>query len=199
MIIAVTGNTGSGKSSLTDLFVRWGGKRIDADRIGRDVWENDRDAGKRIARELGPEVLGPDGKVDRRLLGRAVFADPEELAAFDRIVQPVLKRRIARMLAEAAEENDTIWVLDAALLFEWEMEESVDRVVVVAAGAGLRARRIADRHGISAAEARNRIDRQTDEAEKIRRADHVVMNEGTREELEEKARALWKEITSPAR
>ncbi len=199
MIIAVTGNTGSGKSSLADLFVRWGGKRIDADRIGRDVWEKDRNIGERIVRELGPEITGPNGRVDRRLLGRAVFADPEKLAAFDRIVQPILRRRITRLLAEATEKNDTIWVLDAALLFEWELEESVDRVVVVAAGAEPRARRIAARHGISTAEARNRIERQTDEAEKIRRADHVVMNEGTREELEEKARVLWKKITSPAR
>ncbi|MFH1681137.1 MAG: dephospho-CoA kinase [Candidatus Eisenbacteria bacterium] len=199
MIVAVTGNMGSGKTTVAGLFVRWGANRIDADRIGREVWETDPQTAGRIVEALGPSVRGADGSLNRRLLGEAVFGDPEKLRVFDSIVQPILIERIRAEIRKAKRERGTAWVLDAALLFEWGIEGEVDRVVTVTAPAKSRAERIARRHGLSLTEALRRIESQADEAGKARRSHFVIENGGSRADLEERARAVWSTIRAEAR
>lgn len=194
MIVAVTGNTGSGKTALVDRLVALGGRRIDADAIGRAVWEEDRFVRSDLARALGPAVLGDDGDVDRGRLGEVVFGDRAKLAAFDRIVQPRLRERIDAEIARAARDSERVWILDAALLFEWGLEGAVDLVVVVTAPAAKRAARIAARHGLAPDEAAARVASQMDESKKARRADRVVENDGSLEDLDREAGALWKAI-----
>ncbi|MFH1278361.1 MAG: dephospho-CoA kinase [Candidatus Eisenbacteria bacterium] len=194
MIVAVTGNTGSGKTEVAERFVRWGGRLIDADRIGRAVWEEDPLVRSEIVRELGADVVGADGEIDRARLGAAVFGDPRKLAAFDRIVQPRLRARMADEILRARREPETTWVLDAALLFEWGLEGQVDLVVAVTAPEEIRAARIAGRHGLSAEESNRRVASQSREGEKARRADRVIVNDGSLRDLDKKARALWDEI-----
>ena len=195
MIVGVTGNTGGGKTTVAELFVRWGkGRRIDADRIGREVWEKDRAVRERIAAALGPGVIGPEGEVDRFLLGRIVFGDREKMGVFDRIVQPLLRERIAAAIDGARAEGGAFAVLDAALLFEWGFEEKVDRTVAVIARPDIRARRVAERHGIELDEAIRRVESQEKESGKAARADFVIDNNGDRKELEWKARRVWDAI-----
>ena len=196
MIVAVTGNTGSGKSVVADLFACWGARKIDADRMGREVWETDPEVRARIARVLGPSVLGPGGFPDRGLLAKAVFGDPAKLEAFDAIVQPILKEKVRSAIREARAEEGAVWVLDAALLFEWGIGRDVDRIVAVVSPSDTRAARIAERHGIPAEEAAARVRSQTDEREKARRAHFVIENTGTLDDLEARARAVWDAIRS---
>jgi len=192
VIVAVTGNTGSGKSTVAALFEGWGGRRVDADRIGKEVWREDRALQEKIAGALGPGVTTPGGAVDTKLLGKAVFGDPEKLRLFDAIVQPVLRARIAAELEKARTEAGAVTVLDAALLFEWGLEGSVDYVVVVVAGEEERARRISERHGLTRDEALRRVRSQRSEAEKARRADYVIENNRSLAELEERAGEVWR-------
>lgn len=194
MIVAVTGNTGSGKTEVAKRFVRWGARLVDADRIGRAVWEEDPLVRSEIVRELGGEVVNAAGEIDRARLGAAVFGDPDKLARFDRIVQPRLRARMADEILRARAEPGTVWVIDAALLFEWGLEGQVDVVVAVTAPPELRAARIAFRHGLSEEESARRVAGQSEEEEKARRADRVIVNDGSLENLERKARALWDEI-----
>ncbi|RPJ43416.1 MAG: dephospho-CoA kinase [Candidatus Latescibacterota bacterium] len=194
MIVAVTGNMGSGKSEVAALFAAWGARRIDADRIGRGVWQNDPAVRARIVSALGPETAGPDGELDRARLGRAVFGDAVKRGAFDSIVQPILKEKIREEIRRARGVPDAVWVLDAALLFEWGMEGEVDRIVFVAAPADLRAERIAARHRLGREEAVARVASQGGDEEKRRRSHHVIVNEGSHRDLEERARAAWVEI-----
>jgi dephospho-CoA kinase len=198
VIAAVTGNMGSGKTSVAELFARWGAKRIDADRIGREVWETDAEVAARIVTALGPSVARPDGSLDRRLLGEAVFGDPEKLRLFDRIVQPILLRKIRTEIRKARGEPRAVYVLDAALLYEWGIEEEVDRVVAVIAPPETRAKRIARRHGISEEEALRRAACQMNEEEKARRSDFVIENDGTPADLEERAREVWRALQREA-
>ena len=194
MIVAITGVTGSGKSTVARLFEEWGGERIDADAIGREVWEKDGAVRERITAVLGPEILDADGEVDRARLGAFVFGDRDAHDAFDRVVQPILKERIEKELDRASEADERIWILDAALLFEWGVEDKVDRIVAVTAPEELRAARIARRHGLSPADARNRVKSQTSESRKAERSDYVIENDATKDALEKRARAVWVSI-----
>lgn len=168
---------------------------IDADEVGRSVWQEDPEMQARIVDLFGDEVRAPDGKVDRKKLGKVVFSRPENLDAFDRIVQPILSERIARLLRDARREGGT-WVLDAALLFEWGHRDLVDTVVAVVCAPDIRAARIARRDGIPHGSALDRIRSQEDEEAKARAADIVVRNEGTRDDLEEKSRGVWNTLLS---
>ncbi len=194
MIVAVTGNTGAGKTIVAGLFAEWGAETIDADSIGRDVWQSDRAIQRQIAVTLGEEVLGANGGVNRRSLGRVVFSDLAKLEAFDRIVQPALRARIASILKEARASAGKIHVLDAALLFEWGLEKRVDLVVAVVADPSVRAERIARRDGRPPNEAVDRVKSQTDEAAGAARADVIIENNGTRNDLERKARQVWNDL-----
>jgi dephospho-CoA kinase len=198
LIVAVTGNTGSGKSTVAGLFALWGGRRIDADRIGKEVWQDDRELQEEIIGALGREIIGPRGSIDAKLLGHAVFGDAEKLRRFDQIVQPRLRARISRELEEAEQKPGVITVLDAALLFEWGLEERVDHVVVVVAREEERLRRVSERQGLSPAEALHRVRSQTSEEEKAKRADTVIENDGSLAELEERAARVWEAIVGSA-
>ncbi len=198
MILAVTGNTGSGKSAVAALFEEWGAKRIDADEIGRAVWQDDPAMQNEIIDLFGDKVCAPDGNIDRKQLGQIVFSGEEKLRAFDRIVQPVLREQIARLLRDARQEGGE-WVLDAALLFEWGHRDLVDRVIAVVCAPELRAERIAARDGISMECALDRVRSQEDEDEKARRADILIRNEGTLEELEVETRGVWHTLLSEKR
>ena len=195
MIVAVTGNTGGGKTTVARLFEEWGAIRIDADELGRDVWQKNRSLQEKIVEAFGPGVTGEDGLVERKQLGRFVFADRGRLATFDAIIQPVLRERIGALLDKAAASGGT-WVLDAALLFEWGHADKVDRIVAVLADPGKRADRIAERDGIGRPNAESRVRVQQDEEAKAERADYVLRNDGTLEDLEAEARKIWNLILS---
>ncbi len=195
VVIAVTGNTGGGKSAVTAHFARWGADVIDADAVGRSIWQRDADIRARIIAAFGEEVTGDDGEVDRKKLGGVVFSSRDKLARFDAIIQPALRREIARLLEEAR-RREPVTVLDGALLFEWDLSHLADRVIVVTAPREVRAARIVTRDGISIKEARERLRLQTPEEKKAGRADFVIRNDGTPEELARESRAVWERIVS---
>ncbi len=194
MIIGITGNTGSGKSTLARMFAEWGGTLVDADEIGRSVWQNDAGLQRAIVDTFGDSVLGSDGKVDRRQLGRTVFSSRENLVKLDRLLAEPLRSAIERALREAEERSPGPVVLDAALLFDWGYQKRVDVVVLILAPPGTRRARIRTRDSLDEQGARDRIDRQSDLDARIEEADHVIDNDGTLDDLEQKARAVWESI-----
>ncbi|NNE07316.1 MAG: dephospho-CoA kinase [Gemmatimonadetes bacterium] len=195
MIVGITGNTGSGKSTLARIFAEWGGTLVDADEIGRSVWQNDPGLQRTIASAFGDAVLGPDGKIDRRRLGHVVFSAPDNLAMLDRILAEPLRSAIERALRDAEERSPGPVVLDAALLFDWGYQERVDVVVLILAAADTRHARIRTRDSLDERGARDRIARQSDLDARMEEADHVIENDGTLDELKLRAREVWESIT----
>jgi dephospho-CoA kinase len=143
-----------------------------------------------IVRAFGPEVLGPDGELDRPRMAARVFADPEARARLEAIVHPAVRRAVVAETARLAAEGHDLAVYDVPLLFETGLDRDVDCVLVVYAPREVQRERLVGRDGLGAAEAEARLDAQMPIEEKARRADVVVTNEGDVAALREKAGPL---------
>jgi dephospho-CoA kinase len=192
LLAGLTGSIATGKSTVSRMFAHLGARVIDADLLAREVVMPGQPAYARIVEEFGPQVVQEDGSLDRKALGAVVFADAASLKRLEEITHPAIgarQQRILSVLDEEAFEGVVIW--DAALLFEGGGVAKMDRVVVVYADPETERRRLMERDGLSAADARARIASQMPVAEKAKLADHVIDNSGAREETERQVRAVY--------
>jgi dephospho-CoA kinase len=183
LTIGLTGTLGCGKSTVVDLLRRAGESRwpppavvvIDADALARQAVEPGQPALAEIARQFGPEFIGPDGRLLRRELGRVVFADRSALARLEAIVHPRVRRAELEQMRAAA--GHRLIVLDVPLLYEAGMQGLVARVVVVTVGEAQRFARLR-RRGMTEAEIVARLGMQWSQARKAALADAVIDNSG---------------------
>ena len=181
-VVGLTGAVAAGKSTVAALLAERGGRVIDVDGLGREVLD-DVDVRDEVAAWLGGGVLHEDGSLDRAALASRVFDDEAALRRLEGIVHPRVRARLAARLPEARAAGSPFVVLDVALLFESGLERLCDVVVVVHAGAGMRRARAAAARGWSDEQTEARERRQLPAGEKRRRADHVILNDGTEAEL----------------
>ena len=196
--VALTGNIAAGKSAVADLFRRWGATVIDADEITREVQAPGSPVMRDISARFGEAVVRPDGSLDRPSLRRQVMADPEALAALNRIVHPAVHARRAELMAEAASRGDRLVVSDIPLLFEAADPREFDAVVLVDAPEETRLARLMEHRGLEWDEARRMIEAQMPSREKRARSDYVIENDGDRAALERAAKAVWLALRSRA-
>lgn len=191
MVIGVTGGLGSGKTSVCRLFEAHGARVIEADRTGREVVE-DPDVLEALIVAFGEDIVDDSGRLNRRRLGQRAFADAASNERLNRIVWPPLVRKLrADVEAALRERPDRPVVVDAALLMEWGDLSWLDALVVVTAGEQVRKARMMGRMGLSEEEVEARMRAQLPEEEKVRRADHVILNDGTEEDLRARASEVW--------
>lgn len=194
LVVGLTGGIGSGKSSFAALLAERGAQVIDADELGRDALRPGRPAWHKVVSQFGEEVLAASSlDVDRKRLASIVFNDANKLAALNAIVHPVIFDGIATAL-DSLRHTDEIVVLDAALIFETGLDRATDVVVAVVSAEEERARRLRLTRGMSSRDARARMDAQMDPDELESRADIVVHNDSTLEELARKAGEVFKEL-----
>jgi dephospho-CoA kinase len=194
MTIGVTGEIGAGKTTLARLFEEWGAELVSGDRIGWELLEPGEPIHRELVERYGDEILRDGGEIDREKLGKAVFSSSHQLKEFNTIVHPELLRRLRKRM-EAAGRRSTIVVVDAALIVEWQIEGEFDKLIVVIADEKERISRLRDSGRLSDEDVRNRSAAQLDRAEKVKRADWVVENSGTADELRAKAQKIWAEVT----
>jgi dephospho-CoA kinase len=178
--VVVTGGIGSGKSEVTRLFDELGAVVIDADVLAREVVAAGTPGLEEIVRTFGPDLVGPDGELDRPAMGRRVFADPTARTQLEAIIHPRVRQRGGEIEAEAPE--DAVVVHDIPLLVETAQADRFDAVVVVDVPEELQVQRLADR-GMDEEDARSRIRAQASREERLAVADYVIDNTGTREDL----------------
>ncbi|MFL6267755.1 MAG: dephospho-CoA kinase, partial [Actinomycetes bacterium] len=169
-----------------------GAEVIDADHIARQVVMPGTPAWCKIREHFGPGVLHPDGQLDRQALADIVFADTSKLALLNEITHPAIFARIADRL-EAHHGQDVVVVLDAALLIEAGLAEGVDVVVVVHSPREIQVERLAAK-GVGQTDARNRIASQLEPEKRLARADIVIDNGGSLEDLGRRVDKLWEEL-----
>src|SRR5690606_10622286 len=191
LLVGLTGNIASGKSTVARLLQERGADLIDADVLAREAVSPGSPALDRIAERFGDAVLHPDGTLDRAALRHRVFSDHDELEALNAIVHPEVQRLREEQLEEARERGERIVVSDIPLLFERGLANEFDVGVLVDAPRPLRLERLVRDRALHEAEAMQMIAAQMPAELKRARADHVIENDGTLDELVTRVDELW--------
>ena len=194
-LLGLTGNIACGKSTVLRQLQSLGAHTIDADALIHVILRKGGPAYWPVVSEFGPGILDADGEVDRRALGRIVFADPERLRTLERIEHPIVRRVIDDEIAEAAEP---VVALDAIKLIELSWADKCDAVWAVTCTREQQLERLMRTRGYSREEAEGRIDAQAAQEEKVARADVVIDNAGTLEETRGQVAAAWEAFISSA-
>lgn len=184
MRIGLTGGIGCGKTAASACFGRQGFQVICADRLAHATLL-DPAVVRDIQARWGDEVLLENGLPDRDLIAERVFSEPAELRWLESRIHP----RIRREWQEATKDGSRDWVVDVPLLFEKGWQGDFDLTVAVVSKPQLQVQRLLDR-GWSRSQIQARLAAQLPMEEKARRADHVLVNDGTLEQLEEQVTAL---------
>lgn len=198
ILIGLTGNIASGKSEVAKMLADRGATLIDADVLSREAVEPDTQALRDIVKRWGKEVLRSDGSLNRDALRQIVFADQLELDALNRIVHPGVTRLRDREIAEARERGDRLVVCVIPLLFERNLVEEFDVIIVVDAPRPLRLERLVATRGLEETDAMNMIAAQMPAELKRARADFVIENTGSIDDLERDVDALWSSLQRDA-
>jgi dephospho-CoA kinase len=177
--IGLTGGIACGKSTLAEGLLARGWHVIDTDRIAREVTAPGEPAWKNIVDAFGPSILQPDKSIDRKVLGRLVFADPSLRAKLNEITHPAIRSVWQGELEERIRTHPTqALVVMIPLLFECELERLFSAIWCVGASRAAQLRRLAER-GLTAEEAGQRLASQMPVAEKMARATVAFWGEGT--------------------
>ncbi len=188
-VIGVTGGTGSGKTTVIRLLEKKGALALDCDQIYHELLERSEPMLREL-RERFPDAFF-DGKLDRKALGAAVFASPEELAALNAVTHRYVGREVSRRLDEFAWRGGTTAAVDAIALFESGLADECSLTVGVLAPEELRLRRIMAREGIDEEYAMARIRAQRPDDFFRERCDRVLVNDSTPEALEKQCEILF--------
>ena len=198
LLVALTGNIASGKSTVASMLVARGATLIDADLLARRAVRVGTPGYDQIVARWGDQVLSADGVLDRGALRRIVFDAPEELRALNAIVHPMVEGMRAELVSKARARGDSIVVCDIPLLFENNLADGFDRIVLVDAQRPLRLDRLVRDRGLRETEAMAMIAQQMPADLKRARVDFVIDNDGTREALEQRVDEVWRALSAEA-
>jgi dephospho-CoA kinase len=191
--VGLTGGIGSGKTTVTDELERLGAVIVDSDVLAREVVAAGTEGLAAVVAAFGPEVLGPDGEMDRAKVAEIVFHDPDARATLNAIVHPRVRERAAELIRAAGPE--AIVVQAVPLLVEVGLANAFDVVVVVDLDPELALDRLVHGRGMDPADARARIAAQADRATRLAAADVVLDNSGDRDAIRARVQELWADLT----
>jgi dephospho-CoA kinase len=194
LLIGLTGGIGSGKSTVSAGLAERGAVLVDADAIVRELQEPGTEVFAEMVERFGPGIVAADGTLDRAAVAELVFTDPEALADLGKIVHPRVGEEIARRLVELA-GTDEVVILDVPLLVESGRDDMAG-TIVVDLDPEVAVQRLVEHRGFSEEDARNRIARQVSREERLDKADFVVDNHGSLEDLGPQIDAAWAWIAS---
>ncbi len=198
VVVGLTGNVAAGKSAVAELWREAGVPVASADRLARTAVEPGSAALAEIVDHFGMDVLNEDGSLDRAAMRRLVFRDEAALRRLEAIVHPEVRRLRDEWTERRRTEGAPLVVWEIPLLFETGMEAEVDIVVVVDAPADVRRRRIVETRGMTREEAEAVMTAQQPAGAKRSKADIVLTNGGTREELAARAAETLQELREPS-
>jgi dephospho-CoA kinase len=198
LLIGLTGNIASGKSTVAQMFADRGATIIDADELARDAVAVGSDGHRKIVERWGDDILKADGGLDRVALRQIVFQEPTELEALNSIVHPEVSRLRDDLINEARERGDETVVCDIPLLFERGLVNDFDRIVLIDAPRPLRLERLTRERALGQTEAMNMIASQMPAELKRARADFIIENDGDLRALENRVDEVWRALHSPS-
>ncbi len=202
-VIGLTGGIGSGKSTVSRFLEKLGAVIIDTDKIGHEVFEPDTDAWREVLAAFGRQILTPDGEVDRKKLGKIVFANPEALARLNKIMHPRIYAWVKAQIEEYRRQRVRVVVLEAPLLIdvpllmkagEPSLLGEVSEVWVTVAPESTVIQRLRKKLGFSEPEVLARLRSQLPSEERIKHADVVIDTGCSLDELRAKIEKLWRKL-----
>lgn len=192
LIIGLTGNIATGKSTVLHYAAAKGAHVIDADKVAHRAMAPDGPAYPAIVEVFGPVILQEDGTINRRALGKIVFADAQKLGQLEQIVHPAVFELTRREIDRAPA---SVVVLEAVKLLEAGLLVTLcDEVWVVASSPENQLARLQEHRGMDEADALARMRVQSPQAAKINQADRVIYNNGTLEELTAQLDRIWADL-----
>ncbi|HMG42320.1 MAG TPA: dephospho-CoA kinase [Acidimicrobiales bacterium] len=195
LVVGLTGGIGSGKSTVSTRLAAEGAVVVDADAITREVQQPGTEVFDAMVERFGPGIVGPDGALDRPAVADIVFGDPEALRDLNAIVHPAVGAEIVRRMTELA-DSDSVVVLDVPLMVESKNAYPVAGLLVVDIDPEVAVRRLVEQRGMREADVRARMTRQATREERLARADFVIHNDGTLDDLATQVDAAWEWIAT---
>ena len=194
LIIGLTGNIGTGKSTVLGYLAAKGALVLDADKLAHRAIEPGMPGYGGVVAAFGPGILLADGTVDRAALGRTVFGDPARLAELEAIVHPAVFALAQKTIADS---DAPIVIVEAIKLLEaGNLRRLCREIWVVTSQPDLQLQRLMESRGMGAEEARLRLAAQSPQEEKVRQATRVIANDGTVEELYAALDVVWAETAA---
>ena len=197
LLVGLTGGIGSGKSTVARLLERHGAVVIDADHLAREAVQKGTSGFDRVIDAFGPQIVAPDGDLDRSALAARIFTDPAQKSTLEAIVHPEVARRFSDQV-DAYRATDRIVLYVTPLLVELGLAPAFDVVIVVTASPHLRVSRVASDRGLSPDEVRGRMATQATDEQRAEVADVLIDNDGSLAELEPQVARLWGDLTARA-
>lgn len=194
--LGVTGGIGSGKTTVCRFLEEQGAKVFYADVEAKRLMQEHADVRAEVADAFGSESYREDGSLNRTYLADQVFGNPEELERLNAIVHPRVFESFEAAKKRARMEDVELLVHEAALIFEAGGDEHVDAVAAVVAPDEDRIARVAERDGVAPDDVRDRMGHQLPQEELRRRADYVIENDGTLDDLREATISLYEDVMS---
>ncbi|RME62080.1 MAG: dephospho-CoA kinase [Caldilineae bacterium] len=192
LVIGLTGNIATGKSTILKYLAEKGAAIIDADKLAHRTMEPGGPAYEAVVRTFGRDILNEDGTINRKALGKIVFADAAALGRLEKIVHPKVFELGKQEIMQA---NSPVVILEAIKLLEaGAMVTLCDEVWVVISDAATQLKRLMETRGMDKAEAEQIIHMQPPQAAKVNQADRVIDNNGTLEELYAQLDAIWADL-----
>jgi dephospho-CoA kinase len=190
--IGLTGGIGSGKSTVSAMLADLGAHVIDADAVAREVVAPGTEGLAALVEAFGPDILAPDGSLNRAALADKAFADESARQRLNAITHPRIAARTAGLMRNIPE--DAVLVHDLPLLVEVGLQDAYDMVLVVDAPDEVRVQRLLER-GLDEQDARARIAAQATREQRLAVADVVLDNSGSLGDLREQVERVWTTIT----
>lgn len=202
-LVGLTGGIGSGKSTAARRFAALGCDVLDVDGAARDVVQPGEPALEELVARFGPDVLLPDGGLDRPRLAQLVFNDDEARRDLDRITHPRVAARIAERIQELAQDRRDrgphLIVVDHPLLVETDQAARFEAVVVVEAEEPVRIRRLIEDRGLPEEDARARVRVQSSDEERRAAATHLIDNNADLAALHAQVDDVYADLVTRAR
>lgn len=190
IILGVTGGVATGKSTIAGMLGQLGAVVIDADRISHRFLRRGTPSWQKVVDEFGDEILNKNLVINRKRLGKIIFADKDKRKKLERIIHPLVIETVKRKISQAIKKEQAVIVIDAPLLIESGMRSLVDKLIVVNATNHIQRKRLAER-GLGREDADRRINSQLPLTMKVKLADYVIENNGDLACTEKQVRRIW--------
>jgi dephospho-CoA kinase len=195
LLIGLTGNIATGKSTVAAMLAELGALTIDADKVAHRVMRPGTPAHAKIVEAFGPQVVASRETIDRKVLGRIVFEHPSALARLEAIVHPATLAAIDRQIDAASAD---VVVIEAIKLIESGLADTCHSVWVTTSPPEQRIQRLVDHRDMSRAEARRRVEAQRPQEERVARADVIIDNSGSLSATRQQVVEAWRRVVGDA-